>query len=227
MQKAVFRGQCSGEETPNHNRNHNHNLHKGSGGRGSGACSPGASLQQSREARDKSGRNPQSEIRSPKSCHLPPTPPTPRIRAVGKQRILLIDDEQHIVDVVVYVLEENAFEVVTALDGETGLRCFKEENPDLVLLDLNLPAITGLDLFREMRKLRPALPVIMLTSRSEEIDRVLGLELGADDYVTKPFSTRELAARVKSVLRRTQRTDTPKTDNRLVHGGTISPHIKA
>ncbi|MEI6217505.1 MAG: response regulator transcription factor [bacterium] len=134
------------------------------------------------------------------------------------KRILLIDDEQHIVDVVVYILEENAFEVVTALDGDAGLRKFREGNPDLVLLDLNLPGISGLDLLREIRSLRPGVPVIMLTSRADEIDRVVGLELGADDYVTKPFSPRELAARVKAVLRRTDKPPASATSSSLSHG---------
>ncbi len=133
-------------------------------------------------------------------------------------RILLIDDEQHIVDVVLYVLEENAFEVVTALDGDAGLRLFKEKKPDLVLLDLNLPAIPGLELFKEMRAVRPDIPVIMLTSRSEEVDRVIGLELGADDYVTKPFSTRELVARVRAVLRRSTNKEDKESSNQLRHG---------
>ena len=118
--------------------------------------------------------------------------------------ILLVDDEQHIADVVEYILKENSFATRVALDGDTGLARFKTEHPDLVILDLHLPGISGLDLFKEMRRLRPGIPIIMLTSRSEEIDRILGLELGADDYVTKPFSPRELAARVKAVLRRTQ-----------------------
>jgi DNA-binding response OmpR family regulator len=119
-------------------------------------------------------------------------------------RILLIDDEQHILDVVEYVLKENGFMIVTALDGDTALGLFKSDRPDLVVLDLNLPGLSGLDLFREMKRLDPAVPIIMLTSRSEEVDRVLGLEIGADDYVTKPFSPRELAARVRAVLRRTR-----------------------
>jgi len=121
-----------------------------------------------------------------------PTPPT----------ILLIDDEPHIADVVVYVLEENGFKTFTALSGEAGLKSFRSRKPDLIVLDLNLPGISGLDLFRQIRALDPAVPVIMLTARSEEVDRVLGLEIGADDYVTKPFSPRELAARVRAVLRR-------------------------
>ena len=135
-----------------------------------------------------------------------------------KKCILVIDDEQHILDVVVYILQENGFEVVTALDGETGLRFFETERPDLVVLDLALPGIPGLDLFRRMRGIRPDIPIIMLTSRSEEIDRVLGLELGADDYVTKPFSARELAARVRAVLRRTEHTAPEETTAPLTHG---------
>lgn len=134
------------------------------------------------------------------------------------RRILLVDDEQHIVDVVLYVLEENGFEVVSALDGDTGLKRFKECNPDLVVLDLNLPGMSGLDLFREMRRIRQDIPVLMLTSRAEEVDRVVGLELGADDYVTKPFSPRELAARVKAVLRRTDRPTAEMQQSRLAHG---------
>ncbi len=133
-------------------------------------------------------------------------------------RILVVDDEQHIVDVVVYLLEENAFEVLTANDGEAGLKLFESQRPDLVVLDLTLPGISGLDLFGKMREIRPEVPVIMLTSRNEEIDRVLGLELGADDYVTKPFSTRELAARVKTVLRRSNGTATSQQENILLHG---------
>jgi len=118
------------------------------------------------------------------------------------QTILLIDDEPHIADVVVYVLEENGFKTSTALTGEAGLRALRARRPDLVVLDLNLPGISGLDLFRQIKTIDASVPVIMLTAKSEEVDRVLGLEIGADDYVTKPFSPRELAARVRAVLRR-------------------------
>lgn len=125
------------------------------------------------------------------------------------KRILVVEDERHIVDVIEYVLKENAFEVIVAPDGDAGLEHFQADRPDLVLLDLGLPGIPGLDLFREMRRRRPEAPIIMLTSKSEEIDRVLGLELGADDYITKPFSTRELVARVRNVLRRAAGPRTP------------------
>ena len=117
--------------------------------------------------------------------------------------ILLVDDEQHIADVVVYVLQQNGFKALTARDGDTGLKLFAQYRPDLVILDLNLPGIAGIDLFRGMRRLQPQVPIIMLTSRTDEVDKVLGLEIGADDYVTKPFSPRELVARVRAVLRRT------------------------
>jgi DNA-binding response OmpR family regulator len=124
------------------------------------------------------------------------------------KRILVVDDERRIVDVVVYVLEQNGLHVITAPDGDTGLRLFREREPDLVLLDLKLPGLSGMDLFREMRQLRPHVPVIMISSKCEEVDRIVGLEIGADDYVTKPFSPRELAARVCAVLRRADRLNT-------------------
>jgi DNA-binding response OmpR family regulator len=133
-------------------------------------------------------------------------------------RILLVDDEQHTLDVLVYILQEQAFEVETALDGDAGLRTFAAARPDLVVLDLTLPGISGLDLFREFRRLRPEVPIVMLTSRADEIDRVVGLELGADDYVTKPFSPREVAARVKAVLRRSERTPARPAPDRHSYG---------
>jgi len=116
-------------------------------------------------------------------------------------KILVVDDEQSIVDVLSYNLVKAGHQPIVARDGEAALRLARAERPDLVILDLMLPGIDGLDVCREIRK-EGSLPVIMLTARDEEIDRVVGLELGADDYVVKPFSVRELMARVKSVLRR-------------------------
>jgi two-component system response regulator BaeR len=121
---------------------------------------------------------------------------------MSHELILLIEDEAAIADVVEYVLKEHGFRSRTARDGHEGYAAFRKHAPDMVLLDLNLPGIPGLDLFRRMRQERANLPVIMLTSRTDEVDRVTGLELGADDYVTKPFSPRELVARVRAVLRR-------------------------
>jgi two-component system alkaline phosphatase synthesis response regulator PhoP len=117
--------------------------------------------------------------------------------------ILVTDDEVKIVRLVRDYLEAAGFRVVTARDGKTALVQFRYERPDLVILDLNLPGMDGLDVARAMRQERNT-PIIMLTARVEETDRIVGLELGADDYVTKPFSPRELVARVRAVLRRAQ-----------------------
>lgn len=140
----------------------------------------------------------------------------------AKNRVLVVDDEQHIADVVEYSLKENGLDVALAADGNAALAAFEKIRPDLVVLDLNLPGISGLDLFREFRRQRPDIAVIMLTTRSDEIDRVVGLELGADDYVTKPFSPRELVARVKTILRRAARTPaTPVAESTLIFGPLI------
>jgi len=117
--------------------------------------------------------------------------------------ILVVDDEQQIVQLVRDYLEHAGFAVATADDGPTALRIARERHPDLVVLDLGLPGLDGLDVTRSLRR-DSATPIIMLTARSEESDKLVGLELGADDYVTKPFSPKELVARVRSVLRRTE-----------------------
>ncbi|MFQ5407467.1 MAG: response regulator [Anaerolineales bacterium] len=115
--------------------------------------------------------------------------------------ILVIEDEAKIVRLVRMYLEEAGYTVVTATDGEQGLFAFRREKPSLVVLDLALPKLDGLEVCRTIRR-DSNVPIIMLTARSEEIDKLLGLELGADDYITKPFSPRELVARVRTVLRR-------------------------
>jgi len=120
---------------------------------------------------------------------------------VTEAHVLVVDDEPMVRDVLARYLAREGFGVDTAEDGETALAAFDRTRPDLVLLDLMLPRIDGLELFRLMRERGPA-AVIMLTAKGEEIDRVVGLELGADDYVTKPFSPREVVARVRAVLRR-------------------------
>lgn len=117
------------------------------------------------------------------------------------KKILVVDDEHKIVDLVKVYLDKAGFRVLTAADGEAALAAFRSERPHLVILDLNLPKIDGLDVCRGLRR-ESDVPIIMLTARDEEMDRLIGLELGADDYVTKPFSPRELVARVKAVLRR-------------------------
>ena len=118
------------------------------------------------------------------------------------KRVLVVDDEPEIVRLVRDYLERASFNVDTATDGEEALRAARRRRPDLVILDLNLPRLDGLDVARSLRR-DGDVPIIMLTARTEETDRVAGLELGADDYVVKPFSPREIVARVRAVLRRT------------------------
>jgi len=116
-------------------------------------------------------------------------------------RILLVDDEQPIQTLLSYPLQKDGYEVVHAGDGQEALARFSEQAFDLVVLDLMLPRVDGLEVCRRLRQ-RSSVPIIMLTAKSEEIDKVVGLELGADDYITKPFSLREFRSRVKAVLRR-------------------------
>ncbi|MBD2871800.1 response regulator YycF [Paenibacillus arenilitoris] len=119
-------------------------------------------------------------------------------------KILVVDDEQPIADILKFNLEKEGHQVICAFDGGEAVRLAFEEKPDLILLDLMLPVKDGMDVCREVRA-KLQMPIIMLTAKDTEIDKVLGLELGADDYVTKPFSTRELLARVKAHLRRQQK----------------------
>ncbi|MGX7394379.1 response regulator YycF [Carnobacterium mobile] len=117
------------------------------------------------------------------------------------KKILVVDDEKPISDIVKFNLTKEGYDVYTAYDGEEALEKVEEVEPDLIVLDLMLPKIDGLEVCREIRKTHD-MPIIMVTAKDSEIDKVLGLELGADDYVTKPFSNRELVARVKANLRR-------------------------
>ncbi len=121
---------------------------------------------------------------------------------MGK-KILVVEDERNIVDILTFNLAREGYETAEALDGADGLRLALELDPDLILLDLMLPKMDGFEVCRRLREQGRATPIIMLTAREEETDKVLGLELGADDYITKPFSMRELLARVKSNIRRT------------------------
>ena len=117
------------------------------------------------------------------------------------QKILIVEDEKNIVDILKYNLSKEGFTTIEAYDGEKGLEMALTENPDLVLLDLMLPGMDGFTVCRKIREVSNV-PVVMLTAKEEEVDKVLGLELGADDYITKPFSQRELMARLKANLRR-------------------------
>ncbi|HOA79622.1 MAG TPA: response regulator YycF [Defluviitaleaceae bacterium] len=117
------------------------------------------------------------------------------------QKILVVDDEKSIADIIAYNLQKEGYEVLVAYDGEEALDIIFSKDPDLILLDIMMPKIDGFQVCRKVREKKET-PIVMLTARAEEVDKVLGLELGADDYVTKPFSVRELMARVKANLRR-------------------------
>ncbi|MDJ0961719.1 MAG: response regulator transcription factor [Acidimicrobiia bacterium] len=137
-------------------------------------------------------------------------------------RVLVVDDEPMVREVVVAYLEREGFAVIEAADGRTALDLINSTHPDLVVLDVMLPQLDGFSVLTEVRKAIDV-PVILLTARTEETDRVLGLELGADDYVVKPFSPRELAARVRSVLRRTRQSPAPSLlefDGLTIEGAT-------
>ena len=129
-----------------------------------------------------------------------------------KQRILLVDDDPNISHLVRLYLEKEGFAVTEAARGDTALESFRKETPSLVLLDVMLPGLDGLQVLKEIRKTSKA-PVIMLTAKDETFDKVLGLELGADDYITKPFETKELVARVKAVLRRAPAVEEKQAEN--------------
>jgi phosphate regulon transcriptional regulator PhoB len=123
------------------------------------------------------------------------------------QKILAVDDEQDIIELLSYNLSREGFEVTTAADGEEALKKIRAKSFDLIILDLMMPGIQGMELCRILRNdpKTKSLPIIMLTAKTEEVDRILGLEMGADDYITKPFSPRELIARIKAVVRRSAR----------------------
>ena len=131
-------------------------------------------------------------------------------------KILIVEDEPNMVAGLRDNFEFEGFEVLTAPDGVQGLERALKESPDLVVLDVMMPRMSGLDVCKQLKAKRPSIPIIMLTARGQEVDKVVGLELGADDYVTKPFSIRELLARVKAVLRRSQ--TLPKEQDRYTFG---------
>jgi DNA-binding response OmpR family regulator len=131
--------------------------------------------------------------------------------------ILIVDDEPAVTDLLAYNLHKAHFDVLVAADGREALRLARESQPDLILLDLMIPEVDGLDVCRELRK-SSTVPIIMITARGEETDRVVGLELGADDYVCKPFSVRELMARIKAVLRRAVSGEPDKAGTSILQG---------
>ena len=153
------------------------------------------------------------------------------------EKILIVEDEALIADSIEYALKKEGFQVITARDGIQGLVTAREQYPDLMILDIMLPGMSGFDICRAIRG-ESSMPIVMLTAKTEEVDRVVGLELGADDYIIKPFSMRELIARVKAVLRRSQmQWERPKqealkvgglvidSERRVVHVGGKSLHL--
>lgn len=139
------------------------------------------------------------------------------------EAILVVDDEEDLLELVAFNLERNGFETLKALNGRVAIELAKSKIPDLIILDLMLPDVDGLEVFRTLRRdaKTATIPVILLTAKAEEVDRIVGLELGADDYVTKPFSPRELVLRVRAVLRRAASSDAIATSGVLVEFGPI------
>lgn len=143
---------------------------------------------------------------------------------MAEKKILIVDDEDHIRELLKFNLEKNGYIVYMANDGLNGLKLAREKQVDLILLDLMLPGMDGFEVCKEIRRdnIISNVPIIMLTAKSEEIDKILGLELGADDYITKPFSIRELSARVKALLRRSN----VKYDNEILRFGNITLNLQ-
>ena len=147
-------------------------------------------------------------------------------RPEPRHRVLVVEDEPSLLDSIGYALEVEGFEVVTATTGREALARARSANPSLVLLDVMLPESSGLDVCRELRS-ESDVPIIMLTARDSEADKVAGLELGADDYVTKPFSTRELMARVRAHIRRSMRSGTFAESNEVLRGADVELDLDA
>ena len=141
------------------------------------------------------------------------------------QKILIVDDEQPIRTLLDYNLKQSNFETIMAADGAEAISKVESENPDLILLDLMLPKMDGIEVCKFLRQKNINTPIIMLTAKGEETDKVLGLEIGADDYMTKPFSPREVVARVKAVLRRSgERTGLKDEEGPVLRSGPITVH---
>ncbi len=137
------------------------------------------------------------------------------------KKILIVDDEKNIVDIIAFNLKKEGYEVIKAFDGEEGVEKAFTQSPDLILLDIMMPRLDGYEACKKIREKKNT-PIIMLTARAEELDKVLGLELGADDYVTKPFGVRELMARVKANLRKQAAVETPASAEDTLQYGRLS-----
>ncbi len=139
-----------------------------------------------------------------------------------KKTVLIVEDEMNIVDIVRFNLQREGYATLEAYDGEAGLALAREKKPDLILLDVMMPKMMGFDVCRALRAEGDNVPVIILTAREEEEDKILGLEIGADDYITKPFSMRELMARVKANIRRTAMVSVTAAESGMSAGGALT-----
>ncbi len=145
---------------------------------------------------------------------------------MSQQAVLVIEDEENLLKAIKYNLEQDGYKVQSAMDGEQGLEMARQTQPSMIILDIMLPKLDGIEVCRILRR-ESNVPILMLTAKSEEIDRVVGLELGADDYVTKPFSMRELMARTKAVLRRysLSASNTAKESGKILRAGKLEVNI--
>lgn len=146
---------------------------------------------------------------------------------MAQNKILVVDDDKNICELLRLYLEKEGYDVILAFDGKEGIDKFRSQNPDLILLDVMMPNIDGWQVCRKIRETSDC-PIIMLTAKSETIDKVLGLELGADDYVVKPFDAKEVVARIKAILRRTSKTDGVENENkRIVNFNNLSINLES
>lgn len=141
---------------------------------------------------------------------------------VKSKKVLIVDDEQSIRTLLDYNLKQAGYETIMASDGKEAIEMAEAKKPDLILLDLMLPQISGIEVCKMLRSQHINIPIIMLTAKSEELDKVLGLEIGADDYMTKPFSPREVVARVKAVLRRTNNGENSTDEKSILRSGPLT-----
>ena len=143
---------------------------------------------------------------------------------VDTDKIMIVEDDRNLLDALKYNLRKEGYDIVTAVDGAEALEIARRERPDLIILDIMLPKVSGFEVCRILRK-EIIVPILMLTAKADETDKIVGLEIGADDYVTKPFSMRELLARIRAMLRRAKMSEMPLPDKKLLRIGEIEIDI--
>lgn len=143
---------------------------------------------------------------------------------VDTNKVMIVEDDRNLLDALKYNLNKEGYDVVTAVNGAEALEIARREKPDLIVLDIMLPKVSGFEVCRILRK-EMIVPILMLTAKADETDKIVGLEIGADDYVTKPFSMRELLARIRAMLRRAKMSETPLPDKKLLRIGDIEIDI--